>query len=57
MRLEMLTADRLCFCALEIFMLSSFFHSMFKLRVSSKRFTTYFMIATAAVFKIGRAHV
>ncbi len=50
MRLEMLTADRLCFCALEIFMLSSFFHSMFKLRVSSKRFTTYFMIATAAVF-------
>lgn len=50
MRLEMLTADRLCFCALEIFMLSSFFHSMFKVRVSNKRFTTYFMIATAAVF-------
>ncbi len=50
MNVELLSVERLCFCAFEIFMLCSFFQSMFQRRVGKKKFAAYFMAMTVFVF-------
>ncbi len=50
MNFELLSAWSLCFCACDVFMLTSFFQSMFKRRVSVKRSAAYFVIATMVIF-------
>ena len=50
MKVELLTLERLCFCAADVWMICMFFHPMFSRRVKGARFAALFVTTTLAIF-------